>query len=221
MQPFVTLTAVACPLPFADIDTDQLIPARFMRRPRAEGYGPFLLHDVRRRPDGELDPEFAVNRQMYKESQILVARRNFGGGSSREAAVYALADFGFRAVIAPSFGDIFASNAVKNGVLPALVEEVVAEKLLAALASSAAPVCQIDLPTQTIRVDGMTASFSIDQTWKEQLLNGWDDIDLTLSETPAIAAFRARDEEARPWAAPRRTERKGAVTSSKRDGHYI
>lgn len=211
MQRFVTLTAMACPLPFANIDTDQLIPARFMRRPRAEGYGSFLLHDVRRRADGELDPEFPLNRPTYKESKILVARRNFGGGSSREAAVYALADFGFRAVIAPSFGDIFASNAVKNGVLPALVEETAAETLLAALASGAAPLCHVDLPTQTIRVDGMTASFSIDPTWKAQLLNGWDDIDLTLNETPAIAAFRARDEEARPWAAPRRGEPKGAA----------
>jgi 3-isopropylmalate/(R)-2-methylmalate dehydratase small subunit len=211
MQPFVTLTAVACPLPFANIDTDQLIPARFMRRPRAEGYGPFLLHDVRRRPDGELDPEFPLNSPTYKESRILVARRNFGGGSSREAAVYALADFGFRAVVAPSFGDIFASNAVKNGVLPALVEETVAENLLAAFASGAAPTCTIDLPTQTIRADAGTASFSIDPTWKEQLLNGWDDIDLTLNETPAIAAFRARDEQARPWALPRRREMKGGA----------
>ena len=210
MRPFVTLIAVACPLPFANIDTDQLIPARFMRRPRAEGYGPFLLHDVRRRPDGELDPEFPLNRSIYKESQILVARRNFGGGSSREAAVYALADFGFRAVIAPSFGDIFASNAVKNGVLPALVEDSAAENLLAALASGAAPACSIDLPTQTICAGAATASFSIDTTWKQQLLNGWDDIGLTLNEAPAIAAFRVRDEKARPWASPRRQERKAA-----------
>lgn len=210
MQPFVALTAVACPLPFANIDTDQLIPARFMRRPRAEGYGPFLLHDIRRRPDGEFDPEFPLNKPTYKDSQILVARRNFGGGSSREAAVYALADFGFRAVIAPSFGDIFASNAVKNGVLPALIEESAAENLLAALASGAAPVCSIDLPTQTIHADAVTTPFLIDSTWKEQLLNGWDDIDLTLNETPAIAAFRVRDDATRPWASPRRTERKGA-----------
>jgi 3-isopropylmalate/(R)-2-methylmalate dehydratase small subunit len=209
MQPFVALTAVACPLPFANIDTDQLIPARFMRRPRAAGYGPFLLHDVRRRPDGELDPEFPLNRPLYQDARILVTRRNFGGGSSREAAVYALADFGFRVVIAPSFGDIFASNAVKNGVLPALVEESVSEDLLAALASSAARACSIDLPTQFIRVGEVATRFSIDPTWKQQLLNGWDDIDLTLNEAPAIAAFRTRDEAARPWASPRRPK-KGA-----------
>ena len=199
MQSFVALTAVACPLPFANIDTDQLIPARFMRRPRAEGYGPFLLHDVRRRPDGELDPEFPLNRPMYKGSQILVARRNFGGGSSREAAVYALADFGFRAVIAPSFGDIFASNAVKNGVLPALVEETTAEDLLAALSSGATPVCSVDLPTQTIRAHAKTAPFAIDPTWKQQLLNGWDDIGLTLRNEGDISSFESKRAAAQPW----------------------
>ena len=115
MRPFIALSARACPFPYANVDTDQLIPARFMRRPRTEGYGPFLLHDLRRRADGELDPDFPVNAEAYAGAEILVARRNFGCGSSREAAVYALADFGFRAVIAPSFGDIFSSSAVKNG----------------------------------------------------------------------------------------------------------
>ena len=105
MRPLVSVEARACPLPFANIDTDQLIPARFMRRPRSEGYGPFLLHDLRRRSDGELDPDFPLNAEVYTGAEILVARRNFGGGSSREAAVYALADFGFRVVIAPSFGE--------------------------------------------------------------------------------------------------------------------
>ncbi len=127
MRPFISLTARACPLPLANVDTDQLIPARFMRRPRSEGYGPFLLHDLRRRPDGELDPAFPINAAAYAGAEILVARRNFGGGSSREAAVYALADHGFRAIVAPSFGDIFASNAVKNGMLPARVADEDAE----------------------------------------------------------------------------------------------
>jgi len=204
MRPFVSLQARACPLPFANIDTDQLIPARFMRRPRSEGYGPFLLHDLSRRPDGELDPEFPINAEVYKGAQILVARRNFGGGSSREAAVYALADFGFRAVIAPSFGDIFSSSAIKNGLLPARVEEAAAEFLIEVLSARRVATCSIDLPAQTIVAGDTTFSFSIDPVWKQQLLNGWDDIDLTLNEAPAIAAFREHDETTRPWAKPRR-----------------
>jgi 3-isopropylmalate/(R)-2-methylmalate dehydratase small subunit len=211
MRPFTSLTAPACPLPYANIDTDQLIPARFMRRPRAQGYGPFLLHDLRRRPDGELDPAFPLNAPAYAGAQILVARRNFGGGSSREAAVYALSDFGFRVMIAPSFGDIFASSSVKNGLLPARVEEAEAERLLAALATGEASALSVDLAAQTIHRDGTTTPFAIDAVWKQQLLNGWDDIDLTLNGTPAIAAFFARDAQARPWAAPRRAGEKGSA----------
>ena len=204
MRPFIALSARACPFPYANVDTDQLIPARFMRRPRTEGYGPFLLHDLRRRADGELDPDFPVNAEAYAGAEILVARRNFGCGSSREAAVYALADYGFRAVIAPSFGDIFSSSAVKNGLLPARVSDAEAETLIAALIAGRAGTCTIDLPAQTIQAGDATIAFSIDPIWKLQLLNGWDDIDLTLNEAQAIAAFRARDEKARPWALPRR-----------------
>ncbi|HXE86917.1 MAG TPA: 3-isopropylmalate dehydratase small subunit [Hyphomicrobiaceae bacterium] len=204
MRPFTALRARACPFPYANVDTDQLIPARFMRRPRADGYGPFLLHDLRRRADGELDPDFPINAEAYAGAEILVARRNFGCGSSREAAVYALADSGFRAVIAPSFGDIFSSSAVKNGLLPARVSDAEAETLIAALIAGNAGICTIDLPTQTLEAGDATIAFSIDPMWKLQLLNGWDDIDLTLNEAQAIAAFRTRDEKARPWALPRR-----------------
>jgi 3-isopropylmalate/(R)-2-methylmalate dehydratase small subunit len=202
MLAFVSLAARACALPRSDVDTDQLIPARFMGRPRSQGYGPFLLHDLRRRPDGELDPDFPLNALANRDARILVARRNFGCGSSREAAVYALADYGFRAVIAPSFGDIFASSAVKNGLLPARVKDADVEVLLADLPSPVALV--IDLPAQTIVAGARTFAFEIDPAWKQQLINGWDDVDLTLNEAPAIAAFWARDEQARPWAAPRR-----------------
>ena len=202
MRPFISLTARACPLPLANVDTDQLIPARFMRRPRAEGYGPFLLHDLRRRPDGELEPAFPLNAEIYAGAEILIARRNFGGGSSREAAVYALADAGFRAIVASSFGDIFASNAVKNAVLPARVTEEDAETLLASCEIDA---LAIDLPNQTITAGATRFGFSIDPVWKRQLINGWDDVDLTLSEAPAFGAFRNRDADARPWAQPRRS----------------
>lgn len=204
MRPFTTLTARACPLPYANIDTDQLIPARFMRRPRSQGYGPFLLHDLRRGPDGEIDPQFPLNAPAYAGAQILVARRNFGGGSSREAAVYALADFGFRAVIAPSLGDIFSSSAIKNGLLPARVEEAEAERLLAALEAGKTSELAVDLAAQTVVYGQTTIPFAIDPVWKQQLLNGWDDIDLTLNEAAAISDFFARDALARPWAAPRR-----------------
>ena len=204
MRPFTTLTARACPLPYANIDTDQLIPARFMRRPRSQGYGPFLLHDLRRGPDGEIDPQFPLNAPAYAGAQILVARRNFGGGSSREAAVYALADFGFRAVIAPSLGDIFSSSAIKNGLLPARVEEAEAERLLAALEAGETSELAVDLAAQTVVYSQTTIPFAIDPVWKQQLLNGWDDIDLTLKEAAAISGFLARDALARPWASPRR-----------------
>src|SRR5271154_4051821 len=129
MRPFTNLTALACPLPIPNIDTDQLIPARFMRRPRSEGYGDFLFRDLRFDADGA-KRTFPLNEPAYARCEVIVARRNFGCGSAREAAVYALADFGIRTVIAPSFGDIFASNAVKNGLLPAQITEEDAERLL-------------------------------------------------------------------------------------------
>ena len=163
-----------------------------------------LLHDLRRRADGELDSDFPLNAPEFSGAQILVARRNFGCGSSREAAVYALADAGFRCVAAPSFGEIFASNAVKNGVLPARIEDAAAERLLEALKADPQATCRVDLPAETIVVGAMVAAFVVDPVWKQQLLNGWDEIDFTMNEAPAIAAFFARDNVRRPWAAPAR-----------------
>jgi 3-isopropylmalate/(R)-2-methylmalate dehydratase small subunit len=202
MRPFNTLTAIACPLPVANVDTDQLIPARFLRRPRSENYGNFLLRDLRFETDDTPKPGCPLDEPAYKGSQILVARRNFGCGSSREGAVYALADFGIRTVIAPSFGDIFASNAVKNGVLPARVSEEDAERLLEASRLGADRPTAVDLDAQTITAGNLVVPFSIDPVWKKQLLNGWDDIDITLSETAAIERFCARDAAARPWMPP-------------------
>jgi len=201
MQPFTSLTAPACPLPIANIDTDQLIPARFMRRPRSEGYGTFLFHDLRIDADGA-KRDFPLNDPAYAKCEVLIARRNFGCGSSREAAVYALADHGIRVVIAPSFGDIFASNAVKNGLLPAQISEADAERLLAAGDMVAARPVSVDLASQTITAGNQVLSFSIDPVWKKQLLNGLDDIDLTLGEAPLIEQFTAQDRLARPWAVP-------------------
>ena len=200
MTPLVNVEAKACPLPLAGVDTDQIIPARFMKRPRSEGYGAFLLHDLRQGADA---PATCLDNPVYQGAAVLVARRNFGSGSSREAAVYALADYGFRVVVAPSFGDIFASNAVKNGVLPARVSEADAEALLASEAVREGRAIRIDLAGQTITAGNLVAAFDIDPVWKTQLLNGWDDIDLTMARTGDIESFRARDALARPWATPR------------------
>ena len=202
MQPFHRLTATACPLPYANIDTDQLIPARFMKRSRAEGYGGYLLYDMRFLGNDTEIFDFPLNQTSYRNSQIIVARRNFGAGSSREAAVYALADFGIRCVIAPSFGDIFASNAVNNGLLPARVDETDAEALIRFLEENDTELT-VDLEEQTISTSRVSVPFAIDPVWRTKLLNGWDDIDITLNQADAIARFRMEDLSRRPWAAPR------------------
>lgn len=178
-----------------NLDTDQLIPARFMVTPRAEGYGRFLLHDLRYDPDGVPIAGFPLNR--HPQASLLVSRRNFGSGSSREAAVYALVDFGIRVVIAPSFGDIFAANAVNNGLLPARVAST--EALIAALGQGTLE-GQADLETQTLSIGEMTLPFQIDAAWREKLINGWDDIDLTQTRKTEIAAYRQRRAREVPWA---------------------
>jgi 3-isopropylmalate/(R)-2-methylmalate dehydratase small subunit len=200
MERFTTLTARACPLGLANIDTDQLIPARFMKRSRADGYGGFLLHDLRSSADGTPVANFVLDRPEHAGASILIARRNFGTGSSREAAVYALWDYGIRCVIAPSFGDIFASNAVKNGLLPAQVSEADAEALLMLLAGGGT--VHVDLDTLRMTCGSATFGFSVDPVRRLQLLNGWDDIDLTMRHTADIAAYRAHRRDASPWAWP-------------------
>ena len=187
-------TAVA--LALENIDTDQLIPARFMSAPRSAGDGGYLLHDMRLGADGAPDPAGPLN--TVPGAGILIARRNFGCGSSREAAVYALADAGFRVVVAPSFGDIFAGNAVGNGVLPARVSATDAEALIAASPCAMA----VDLESCTIAHPGGVVGFAIDPVWRLKLMNGWDDIDLTRAHAAAIAAYAAERARAVPWAFP-------------------
>lgn len=204
MEKFTRLDAIACPLGLANVDTDQLIPARFMSRPRSAGYGGFLLHDLREGASG-----FILDDRRYAGAKILVARRNFGTGSSREAAVYALWDFGIRAVVAPSFGDIFASNACKNGLLTATVTSEAAEALIAGLETAESPTLNVDLEACTIAGSGQGSAgqgaipFTIDPVRRMQLLNGWDDLDLTRQYTAEIAAYRTRREAGSPWAFPR------------------
>lgn len=201
MEPFRKVDAVACPLGLENVDTDQLIPARFMSRPRSAGYGGVLLHDLRIGAAGA-PKGLILDDARYAGAKILVARRNFGTGSSREAAVYALWDFGLRCVIAPSFGDIFASNAVKNGLLPAQVSEEAAETLLALLSDAAAPTASVDLESRTIACGDWSAPFQIDPARRLQLINGWDDLDLTLRRREAIDRFKQRRLQAFPWVMP-------------------
>jgi len=203
MQPFTHHTGIACPLSLSGIDTDQLIPARFMKRSRAEGYGDYLLHDLRFDESGQPRDGFPLNVPQRRGASILVTRRNFGGGSSREAAAYALIDYGIRCVIAPSFGDIFASNAVNNGLLPARVSEEDGERLLSTLEAGERD-STVDLEAKTIRCGSVTVPFDIEPVWRTKLLNGWDDIDLTESYSADIQAFAAADHERRPWMKPNR-----------------
>ncbi|WP_043832091.1 3-isopropylmalate dehydratase small subunit [Muricoccus aerilatus] len=199
MQPFLTLAATACPLPLANVDTDQLIPARFMSRPRSAGYGDVLLYDLRFDADGTARPGFPLNDPARTGAGILVARRNFGSGSSREAAAYALVDHGIRCVLAPSFGDIFSSNAVNNGLLPARLEEEAVEWILAWLEAGNTEMT-VDLDACSVSAGGRSWSFAIDPVWRTKLLNGWTDVDLTLSHAAAIEAFATTDRARRPWA---------------------
>lgn len=202
MEPFRRLDAIACPLPRASVDTDQIIPARFMKAPRVDGYGRYLLHDLRFTPEGAPTRALALDDPARAGAAILVARRNFGAGSSREAAVYALVDFGIRCVVAPSFGDIFAANAVNNGLLPAVVSEAAAEGLLAALEGGLSRLV-VDLETGRVEGAGEPVPFDIDPVFRTKLLNGWDDLDLTVSRRDEIDAFARADAVRRPWARPR------------------
>lgn len=193
MEKFTTLTATACPIELTNINTDQILPARFLRKPRSAGYQNFLFHDVR-----AAEPGFPLGPEG--NNPILVADANFGCGSSREGAVYALVDGGVRCVIAPSFGDIFAGNAGKNGLL---VVALPAEQCAALRAAAEAGAeITVDLPAQQVRAANVAYGFAIDPFRKNCLLEGLDDIGITLANAEAIAAFETADRAARPWATP-------------------
>lgn len=206
MTPFTIHTGIACPLGLANVDTDQLIPARFLKLPRGSGLGKVLLADLREREGREV-ADFPLNREPWRKATIMVARRNFGSGSSREAAVYALAEFGIRAVLAPSYGDIFSANAVKNGLLAAIVAEADIEAILAALDTKPDLPVTVDLAEQRVTWGNQSAPLGIDPVWREQLLNGWDDVQVTQSFATAIEAFKSADAAARPWMRPVKASR--------------
>jgi len=202
MEKFVRLAGKACPLLLANVDTDQILPPRFLKLPRSAELGRVLFHDLRRNAEGNERPDFPLNKPVWRDATIVVAGRNFGGGSSREAAVYALYEAGIRCVIAPSFGDIFAQNAVKNGLLAAIVPEADIAELGAAIAADPDMPVSVDLEQQTIARGNRSFSFTIDPVSRNQLLNGWDDVELTDSYAARIADFKAADRERRPWARP-------------------
>jgi 3-isopropylmalate/(R)-2-methylmalate dehydratase small subunit len=197
MQPFRTLTALAAPLDRTNVDTDQIIPKQFLKRIERTGYGEFLFFDWRQTPGGDPIPDFVLNDPRYKGAQILIAGKNFGCGSSREHAAWALGDAGFRAVIAPTFADIFFSNAGKNGiVLVRLSEEQVAELLHKAQTN---PGYQLTVSLEEQMVtdsSGFVATFEIDSFRKFCLIEGLDDIGLTLRHAEALDAYEAKHDEA-------------------------
>jgi 3-isopropylmalate/(R)-2-methylmalate dehydratase small subunit len=197
VRPFTTLTSVAVPLDLVNVDTDRIVPARFLRQPRSAGYQNFLFHDLR-----EQDPQFVLERPEYRGAEILVAAENFGCGSSREAAVWALAGAGFRAWIAPSFGDIFFENSFKNGVLAIVLPLERVAALRAQLAAAPGAKLTIDLPAQTLTApDGAVDRFEVDPFRKECLVAGIDEIDLTMRHLDQIEAFEARQRAETPWLA--------------------
>ena len=189
MQPFRVLTGIAAPLDRANVDTDQIIPKQFLKAIVRNGLGQGLFYDWRNQPDSQ----FVLQEPRFKQANILVARANFGCGSSREHAVWALADFGFRAVIAPSFADIFRNNCLKNGVLTIVLQPAEVDAIFAAIKQHDEYTLTIDLPAQGVSdTFGWSARFQLDAFAKKSLLEGLDDIALTLGHEQAISAYEAK-----------------------------
>ena len=202
MDKFNKLTAAACPIDQTNLNTDQILPARYLKWTRAMGIGKVLFQDLRFDAEGKENPDFPINKPAWRNARIVVGARNFGCGSSREAAVYALYDYGVRVVIAPSFGDIFSGNAIQNGLVLAMVTDDEAAEIMAALEQTPELPITVDLEQQTIVCGNLTYAFSIDPVRRMRLLNGWDDIALTESYRDRIATFKADDRARRPWAIP-------------------
>ena len=202
MQPFTTLTAVAAPIDMANVDTDKIIPARFLRKLRGPGYADLAFHDIRYDANGKPNPDFILNRAPYRAARILVAGANFGCGSSREAAVYVLYDYGIRSVIAPSFGDIHYGNELQNGMLPVILPDATCQALRQQLHERPGAQVSIDLEAQTVTApDGAVHRFEIDANHKERLLKGLDDVGLVMQNIAEIEAFEQRYHREMPWLA--------------------
>jgi len=209
MQPFTIHTGVVAPLPRSNVDTDAIIPKQYLKSIKRTGFGPYLFDDWRYLDPGDLDvdpaarrpnPDFVLNQPRYRDASILLAGANFGCGSSREHAVWALLDYGFRAVIAPSFADIFYNNCFKNGFLPIVLKEESVKRMLDDVEAEPGFKLTIDLPRQELRTPhGQTLGFDIDGFRKDSLVQGLDDIGLTLQHADEIRAYEQRRREQAPW----------------------
>jgi 3-isopropylmalate/(R)-2-methylmalate dehydratase small subunit len=201
MQKFTTLTGVAAPLKITNVDTDMIIPKQYLKTIERTGLGKGLFAEMRFREDGSENPDFVLNQPAYRKAQILVAEDNFGCGSSREHAPWALLDFGIRCVISTSFADIFYNNCFKNGILPIRVSPEDLEKLMDDAERGANATLSIDLEAQEIHgPDGGTVHFDVDAFRKHCLINGLDDIGLTMVKAPKIDTYETQAAVSRPWA---------------------
>ena len=186
-----TIVGTMAPLPRSNVDTDQIMPKQFLKRVERSGYGQFLFYDWARTADGELDPSFVLNRPEYRSAKVLVSGPNFGSGSSREHAPWGIQDWGFEAVVAPSFADIFYNNCTKIGLLPVALPEEDAARLIGLAEADPGASVTIDLAAQTVEAAGRRADFEIDPFTKHRLMKGLDDIGLTLRREQAIEEFEA------------------------------
>ena len=201
MDKFTKLTGIAAPLPMINVDTDKIIPARWLKTIKRTGLGTGLFAEARYRDDGSENPDFVLNKPAYRNAQILVAGDNFGCGSSREHAPWALLDFGIRCVISTSFADIFYNNCFKNGILPITVSPEDLDKLMDDAERGANATLTVDLEAKEIRgPDGGVITFDLDDFKRHCLLNGLDDIGLTMEKAASIDSFEQRRAESRPWA---------------------
>jgi 3-isopropylmalate/(R)-2-methylmalate dehydratase small subunit len=200
MQAFTELTGIAAPLPLANVDTDKIIPARFLKTIKRTGLGKNLFDTLRYDPAGAERPDFVLNQPAYRHAEVLIAHENFGCGSSREHAPWALLDFGIRCVIAPSFADIFHGNCYKNGILPVELPREVCDQLMEDAKLGGNARVTVDLERQVVvRPNGETIHFEIDPFRKHLMLNGLDDIDQTMQRAPAIDQFEAGRATSQPW----------------------
>ena len=201
MEKFTTLTGVAAPMPLVNIDTDMIIPKQFLKTIQRSGLGKNLFDEMRYTADGKEIPDFVLNQPAYRNAEIIVAGDNFGCGSSREHAPWALLDFGVRCVISTSFADIFFNNCFKNGILPVVLPQEAVDHLMDDARKGANARITVDLESQTVTAsDGTSFHFEVDQFKKHCLLNGLDDIGLTLEKAASIDAYEAKNATLRPWA---------------------
>jgi 3-isopropylmalate/(R)-2-methylmalate dehydratase small subunit len=200
MEKFNTMTGIAAPMPLVNIDTDMIIPKQFLKTIKRSGLGVNLFDEMRYQDDGSENPDFVLNKPQYRETEILVAGDNFGCGSSREHAPWAIKDFGIRCVISTSYADIFFNNCFKNGILPIVLPKAQVDVLMKDAEKGSNARIEVDLDAQTVTTsDGETFSFEVDTFKKHCLLNGLDDIGLTMEKAASIDAYESKLQVSHPW----------------------